>query len=38
MAQALRWTVGQVTHREGFLPELLTVTCPANWGPHELLR
>lgn len=40
MAQVLRWTVGQVTHREGLPPELLTVTCPANWGPykHELLR
>lgn len=40
MAQVLRWTVSRAAEQIGGLPELVTVTCPANWGPykHELLR
>jgi actin-like ATPase involved in cell morphogenesis len=39
MAHTLGWTVRTVTEVQGGPPELLTVTCPANWGPykHELL-
>ena len=39
MAHTLSWTVRTVTKAQGGPPELLTVTCPANWGPfkHELL-
>ena len=39
MAHVLRWTVGAATDRLGGQPDLITVTCPANWGPykHELL-
>jgi actin-like ATPase involved in cell morphogenesis len=39
MAHTLSWTVRTVTEAQGGPPELLTVTCPANWGPfkHELL-
>lgn len=39
MAHMLRWTVDTVSKAQGGPPELLTVTCPANWGPykHELL-
>ena len=39
MAHVLGWTVRTVTEVHGGPPELLTVTCPANWGPfkHHLL-
>ena len=40
MAHLLRWTVDTVAGQMGAPPELIAVTCPANWGPykHELLR
>src|SRR5690349_4958217 len=40
MAHQLRWVVERVASVQGGLPELLAVTCPANWGPykHDLLR
>jgi actin-like ATPase involved in cell morphogenesis len=40
MAHQLRWVVDRVAGEQGSLPELLAVTCPANWGPykHDLLR
>jgi actin-like ATPase involved in cell morphogenesis len=40
MAHQLRWVVDRVASVQGSLPELLAVTCPANWGPykHDLLR
>ena len=40
MAHQLRWVVDRVAAEQGSLPELLAVTCPANWGPykHDLLR
>jgi actin-like ATPase involved in cell morphogenesis len=40
MARVLRWAMENATAQIGELPELIAVTCPANWGPykHELLR
>ena len=40
MAHQLRWVVDRVAAEQQSLPELLAVTCPANWGPykHDLLR
>ncbi|GAA3637971.1 Hsp70 family protein [Microlunatus ginsengisoli] len=39
MAHILRWSVTTATNTMGSRPDLLAVTCPANWGPykHELL-
>lgn len=40
MARLLRWALDTAEARMDRSPELITVTCPANWGPykHELLR
>ena len=40
MARLLRWTVDEVAKREGGLPDAITVSHPANWGPYktDLLR
>ncbi len=40
MARVLCWAMDNATAQIGELPELIAVTCPANWGPykHELLR
>ncbi|MGB7425295.1 MAG: Hsp70 family protein [Ornithinimicrobium sp.] len=40
MSQLLGWVVTQVTRGQGGPPELVLLTCPANWGPYrrELLE
>jgi len=30
------WVWQQVNQREGELPEGVTLTCPASWGPHKI--
>lgn len=40
MARLLRWAIERARALPGAPPELITITCPANWGPykHDLLR
>jgi len=35
MAMQLRQVVGAVAEREGSAPDVVTLTHPANWGPHK---
>jgi molecular chaperone DnaK len=40
MGRLLRWTLDEVSTREGGAPRAITVSHPANWGPYktDLLR
>jgi molecular chaperone DnaK len=40
MARLLSWVVAHVTAGQGAPPQLVVLTCPANWGPYrrELLE
>jgi actin-like ATPase involved in cell morphogenesis len=35
-AVLVHWVWQRVNQREGELPEGVTLTCPASWGPHKL--
>lgn len=35
MSRLLRWTVDEVTTREGGLPTRICICHPANWGPYK---